>query len=144
MRTFERDDFFASGTFGGETISLAACVATVDKLQKELPRTLAAGNHIKQFFNEMFAGLAKCQGYPTRLIFEFPTSAHKALFMQEMCFNGVLIGAANMIMANITEADLVRINGAIHASHSVLRNNWADPLAAMKGKLPQEALKARN
>jgi glutamate-1-semialdehyde 2,1-aminomutase len=141
MQTFERDDFFASGTFGGETISLAACLPTLDILNKTLEETIKKGRHIQDFFNDMFVGLATCEGYPTRLIFKFPTKTHNALFMQEMCLKGVLIGAANMVMSSITEADLSRLNGAIHASYLVLKDNWANPLAAMKGPLPEDALR---
>lgn len=141
MSTFERDDFFASGTFGGETVSLAACLATVDKLQEGLASTIHTGRRIQDFFNDVFDGLANCQGYPTRFIFNFPTPKHKGLFMQEMCMSGILVGQANMVMSTLSEADLESINLAIHNAYVVLRNNWANPLAAMKGSLPVDALR---
>lgn len=141
MQVFERNDFFASGTFGGETVSLAACLATVHILEKTVSETIIKGRYIQDFFNDLFDGLATCEGYPTRFIFKFPTKAHSALFMQEMCFNRVLIGAANMVMASITEYDLARLNGALHASYITLRKHWDNPLVAMKGQLPEDVLR---
>lgn len=141
MSTFERDDFFASGTFGGETVSLAACVATVNKLEVLLPRTVEIGRKLQDSFNDIFAGFAKCEGYPTRFIFTFPTKEHKALFMQEMCLNGVLIGQANMVSATLSDADVQFIVDAFQKSKNILSHYWDKPLAGLKGQLPEEALR---
>ncbi len=143
MSVFERDDFFASGTFGGEAVSLAACLETVNSLQAAIPQMVNNGTRIQEAFNKIFNGQAKCEGYPTRLIFKFPTSELKALFMQEMCLRGVLIGHANMIMASHTDADVTNIVNAIYESYRVLNDNWKTPTSVMKGKLPQDALKLR-
>lgn len=143
MSTFERNDFFASGTFGGEAISLKACLETVSKLHSNLSDTLVKGQRIKDAFNEVFQGLAMCEGYPTRLIFKFPTSDHKALFMQEMCYSNVLIGHANMIMVNHTDYDVVVIVNAFCLAQKILTGNWTNPLAAMRGEVPQDALTVR-
>jgi hypothetical protein len=85
---FERDDFFASGTFGGETVSLAACLATVDNPRYKLEETIQSkGHQIQDIFNDLFKDLATCEGYPTRLIFK-DSPWPQRIFMQEMCFNG--------------------------------------------------------
>lgn len=142
MATFERDDFFASGTFGGETVSLAACLATLPILQKSVKRTTKIGWYIKSTFNTLpWYGKAECKGYPTRFIFDFETPAHKALFMQEMCLHDVLVGHANMPMASLTEAEALRIESAIISANTVLNANWSNPLAALRGPLPEDALR---
>lgn len=141
MEVFERDDFFASGTFGGETVSLAACLKTVDKLAKGLTRTLVNGKIIQDSFNDIFKDKAVCKGYPTRFIFEFPTKEHKALFMQEMCLNGVLIGHANMVMASMTDKDVRYIIEAIQKSYNISKHYWENPLKGLKGPLPVEAVR---
>lgn len=143
MQVFERDDFFASGTFGGETVSLSACLATVDRLQKDLPQTILNGTHIMQAFNNYFKGRAACTGYPTRFIFNFPSKEHKGLFMQEMCLNGVLIGHANMPPASLTDQDVTDVITALYQTFKVMYDNWLNPAAALKGKLPEDVFKVR-
>ncbi len=141
MSTFERDDFFASGTFGGEAVSLAACLATVDKLETQLQQTVENGRVIQASFNALFKGMATCEGYPTRFIFKFPTKAHSGLFMQEMCLKGVLIGHANMVMSSLTRKDILKIVPAFENAYEVLNDNWTNPLAALKGPLPEDTLR---
>lgn len=141
MSTFERNDFFASGTFGGETVSIAAGLETVDKLQKSLPRTVEIGKRLQDAFNSIFIGKATCDGYPTRFIFKFPTKEHKALFMQEMCINGILIGQANMVMASMTDQDIQAVIDAFHKSVNILNHYWTNPLDGLKGPMPEETLR---
>lgn len=144
MQTFERDDFFVSGTFGGECLSLVACLATCQILVQEIGRMVANGTLIKNYFNDLFLMTgAKCKGYPTRLTFDFPTPNHKALFMQEMCFNGVLVGYSNMTTAMMTKKDLEKVLNAMRVANSVLIDNWENPLGALKGNVPVETLRLR-
>ena len=141
METFGRHDFFASGTFGGETVSLAACLATLHKLEESTGRTVEIGQKIQDAFNTIFNGIATCEGYPTRLIFKFKTPEHKALFMQEMCLNGVLVGHANMAMASLTDSDVQYVIDAFHKSINVILHFYASPLNGLKGPLPEDALR---
>jgi glutamate-1-semialdehyde 2,1-aminomutase len=143
MSVFERDDFFASGTFGGECVSLAALVATQTKLPMAIPKMISNGRRIQDAFNKL-SWPALCKGYPTRLVFQFPTSGHKALFMQEMCKQGILVGAANFIMASHTDEDVTKIIEAIFASYKTLKYYWTNPTDFLKGPLPEDALKTRN
>lgn len=143
MSTFERNDFFASGTFGGETISLAACLETVTKLQSSLAETIRKGKEIQDYFNKTFKGVATCNGYPTRFVFNFPTKEHRALFMQEMCVNQVLIGSASMVMANLTDLNLEYIKRAILKSYIILTFHWANPLTALRGPMPEDAIRTK-
>jgi glutamate-1-semialdehyde 2,1-aminomutase len=132
METFNRDDFFASTTFGGEAVSLAACEVTLDILEDNIDSLIAKGERIK----EASFGIAK--GYPTRLTFDFPTKEEKALFMQEMCKRGILVGYSNMVMVEHTETDIQEICDAIRD----IAVKW-DTLK-LEGSLPVEALRMRN
>lgn len=90
-----KDKIFVSSTFGGDTLSLAACIATIHILQEEPVhrRIWQIGKTIKDEFNES----AKCHasniriiGLPPRLGFMFHTlkgessDELKTLFMQEV------------------------------------------------------------
>lgn len=144
MQTFECSDFFVSGTFGGECISLAACLATLELLQTSIGRMILKGLRIREEFNKLFFHTqAKCKGYPTRLTFDFPTPEHKALFMQEMCLNGVLTGYSNMVMADYTEENVETILKAIRITNSVMIDNWSNPKAVLRGDMPVETLRLR-
>lgn len=132
MKTFERDDFFASTTFGGEAVSLAACKVTLDILEANLAELISKGQRIKE------ASFGKAKGYPTRLSFDFDTSEEKALFMQEMCKRGILVGYSNMVMVDHTEEDINKICEAIKN----IALNWNS--FKLEGSMPVEALRLRN
>lgn len=137
MKTFERDDFFASTTFGGEAVSLAACLKTVDILEKALPRMIHNGQFIKDTFNRCFNPVGICKGFPTRLTFDFTDLEHKALFMQEMCKRGVLIGYSNMVMAGHTDFDITQVCNAIIDVYK----HWDE--FKLEGGMPTQALRMR-
>lgn len=130
MSTFERDDFFASGTFNGETVALAAFLATQEILDRQIVQMVNNGSRIKEAFNKL-PWSAKCVGYPTRLDFQFDTQMKKFKFWQEMCKRGVLIGYNNFIMADHTEEDVTYIINAIYDYFKVKDK------VELKGTLPQ-------
>lgn len=145
MSVFERDDFFASGTFNGETLSLAAGVATSETLSSLIPKMVWNGSRIKESFNKLsWPDNTQAVGYPTRLDFQFKTPQHKYLFWQEMCKNGVLVGYNNFIMANHTDEDTTKIIDAIFNSFKVLKQYWKDPMAHIDGALPENAVLRKN
>jgi glutamate-1-semialdehyde 2,1-aminomutase len=138
MSTFERDDFFASGTFGGECVSLAGAVATLDILQEELPQMIWNGGRIKEAFNKLnFKG--KAVGYPTRLDFQFTNPVDKYVFWQEMCKNGVLVGYNNFIMATHTDRDVTMIIDAIFKSYKSMKRG-----VNLEGRMPEMAIRKTN
>jgi glutamate-1-semialdehyde 2,1-aminomutase len=143
MRVFERDDFFISGTFGGECVSLSACLGTVSRLETSIDRMIENGVYLQKVFEFVFKEKAVCKGYPTRLTFDFPTTEHKALFMQEMCYAGVLIGYSNFVMASYTDKDCADIVSAFQRAHHVLMKNWDNPKLALQGSMPEAALRMR-
>lgn len=139
MSTFERDDFFASGTFNGETLSLAAFMATQEILYQSISTMIWNGNRIKEAFNKLNWKSAECVGYPTRLDFQFDSFPQKALFMQEMCKNGILIGYNNFIMADHTDEDVTEIIQAIYNSYESMKHG-----AVLEGPLPKSAARMNN
>lgn len=144
MRTFERDDIFASMTFGGECLSLAACLATLPLIKESISRSIEYGSGIQRCFDLVFEGLARCEGFPTRTQFVFPSPEHKALFWQECVKEGVLFGYSNFIMTDHSTDDLVRTLSVIVSASRVVKNNWHDPLSKLEGSLPVEALRLIN
>ncbi len=115
------DEVFFSATFGGETVSLAAAVATLGELRDA--RTLALiwerGQAIRDGINGLAreAGLAsrvRCIGYPPRTVVTFqdadgqPSLALKSYFQQECLKRGILFGAGHNVSASHGEDDVAR------------------------------------
>ncbi len=141
MKTFERDDFFASTTFGGECLSLAACLATLNVLEKSIKKVIKYGQDLQDEFNTLFSPMAYCEGFSTRTQFVFPSTAHKALFWQECVKHGVLFGYSNFPMVTHTEADLSKTIDAMRQASIVVKSNWENPETALEGSMPVEALR---
>jgi glutamate-1-semialdehyde aminotransferase len=108
------DQVFFSFTAGGETVSLAACRATIEKMERErvIPHLWSQGERLQQHTNRAAAstGLAhviRCVGLGPRTVmtFERPDGSTwwelKSLFQQECIKRGVLFtGAHNMALAH--------------------------------------------
>lgn len=141
MKTFERDDFFASTTFGGECLSLAACLATLNILQEHRSKIIEYGEALQRIFNNLFEPFAHCEGYPSRTQFVFPTTGHKALFWQECVKEGVLFGYSNFPMVEHTKEDLIKTIAVMKAASLVVKEHWNNPQAALEGGMPVEALR---
>lgn len=135
MSVFERDDFFASGTFGGETVSLSACLATTDILSTQIKKMIWNGSRIQEAFNKLFKDYGVCAGYPTRLDFKFKEQINKWKFWQEMCNQGILIGYNNFIMADHTDEDITKVISAMFKVHKNFNK------VEFKGPIPSEALR---
>jgi len=106
MKELEGDVFFSS-TFGGETLSLAAALATIQEIQEK-----GAINHIWKEGEKLFEGFnklakevgvnAECTGFPIRLRPVFRDAEGKesmeikGLFMQETVKRGILSGHYDM------------------------------------------------
>lgn len=115
MRTFER--VFVSYTFGGETLSLAAAMATIDAMvrQDAIAHLWTVGARLQDGCRRLLeeCGVASritCAGYPPRHIFRFldeqgqESGALKTLFLQETVRRGILtMGAHNMSLAHAAE-----------------------------------------
>lgn len=91
----EAPDYFVSGTFFGETVSMAACMEVINIVHKDgskysMKSLFDEGAKFLQAFNELDSNL-KIVGYPSRGAFQGDEMT-KALFWQECVKAGVLFG----------------------------------------------------
>ena len=102
MNLLDKEVFFFT-TFGGEALSLASAVATIDEIkEKNVPDYLSEkGKLLKDGYNEIVEKLgidySSCSGYNCRTIITFDAKAGnplemKTLVQQEMIKRGILWG----------------------------------------------------
>lgn len=112
-------DVFYSLTFGGETISLAAALATLNELQKKdvIGHIYRQGQKIKDFVNKTAGELGieenvKCIGRPCFALMKFMDSEGKdsielrSLFQQEVIKGGILFLVSNNLSYSHSDADI--------------------------------------
>jgi len=113
----EVEDIFYSFTFGGDTIALAAALATIEKMEREpvIETCWATGSQVIDGVNKRIAthGLTdvlKLLGSPPWTVFEFSECAGatsweiKSFFLQEAIKRGILsIGSHNISFAHSNE-----------------------------------------
>lgn len=123
MRLME--EIFFSFTFGGETLSLAAALATMEKLEREpVTSTLAErGSKVQRGLRDLIAKhdvahFAEVAGHPSwsflilKDVETYTTWQLKTLFLQEMFARGILtLGTHNMSYAHSDE-DVARLLAA--------------------------------
>jgi len=115
MELFNKE-VFSYTTFGGEALSLAACIATIKELRdKHVPRYLdEQGARLKEGYNEIareygMEQYTQCIGYNCRSMVTFSTQAGnplelKTLMQQEMIKRGILwAGFHNMCFSHSDE-----------------------------------------
>ncbi len=116
MNLFDKDVFFFT-TFGGEALSLAAAMATIDEIEKKnVPAYLSEkGKLLKDGYNKIASKLGmdytKCIGYDCRTLITFDTKAAnplemKSLVQQEMIKRGVLWGGCHNMCFTHTDSDI--------------------------------------
>jgi len=152
MSLFEGDVFFYT-TFGGEALSLAAAIATIQELiEKNVPAYLAEkGKKLKDGYNALAAelginGYTRCTGYDCRSMVVFDASAGnplelKSYVQQEMIKRGILwSGFHNMMFAH-TDEDVEYTLKAYREVLGLLKEavDARDVAARLKGK-PVEAV----
>jgi glutamate-1-semialdehyde aminotransferase/spore coat polysaccharide biosynthesis protein SpsF (cytidylyltransferase family) len=133
MRLME--DIFYSGTFGGEALSLAAAIATIDKieLEKVTERLWQVGGALKRQASERIAsaklnGAIELVGTGPWTILTYKDHANgskdaiKTLFLREMIAAGVLINASHNLCFAHTEGDVQRVLAAYDHALGVLRD----------------------
>lgn len=100
MKIFE--EVFVSTTYGGETLSLAACKATIDEYNKKdvCGHMKKIGSLIKNEFNKLAKEKdlnAECIGFPSRLKLLIKNEKgqdsllYKSLFLQELIEKGIFM-----------------------------------------------------
>jgi len=114
MKLMEKVCF--SGTFFGEALSLAAAIATIDKLDRcDVPKHLEdAGNRIIYGVLPLLMeyGLEeqiRISGHPSLLRLSFTDPRVRTVFMKSMKENGVLIIASNNINYAMKEPQIKKI-----------------------------------
>ena len=87
-------EYFVSTTFGGEAVSLAACMATLGEIEKKnLDDLMFYGKRIQQKLNSLHEDI-KFTGWGTRAQFSIGENSVSNLFAQEACRAGILFGRA--------------------------------------------------
>ncbi len=132
MRLME--ETFYSGTFGGEPLSLAAAIATIDKIEKEKvdDRLWQVGGEPKRRASEKVAAvgldavIAVAGTAPWAILTykDHPNGAKEAIktvFLREMIAAGVLINASHNVCFAHTDADVTSVLAAYDCALGVLR-----------------------
>jgi glutamate-1-semialdehyde aminotransferase len=117
MDLFKEDVFFFT-TFGGEALSLAAAIATIQEMrEKNVAAWLAEkGKRLKDGFNTLAADLGighftKCTGYDCRSLVSFDASAGnplelKSFVQQELIKRGILWSGTHNMSFSHSGADV--------------------------------------
>ncbi|HWK04658.1 MAG TPA: aminotransferase class III-fold pyridoxal phosphate-dependent enzyme [Puia sp.] len=117
MELFKEEVFFFT-TFGGEALSLAAAVATIEEMiEKNVPAYLAEkGKKLKDGYNAIAAELdiaryTRCIGYDCRSLVSFDASAGnplelKSFVQQELIKRGILWSGFHNMSFSHTEEDV--------------------------------------
>jgi glutamate-1-semialdehyde 2,1-aminomutase len=153
------DDIFFSGTFGGETLSLAASLATIDKLQRTngIARMHTFGAQWKAGMSRLidehglneFFQITGANWWPRLLVkgrdglvAELVTS----LLRQELAANGILqLSSCNLALAHtedgILEETLARWDRSFGLARQSLLSN--DPAGMLRGEQIQPVFQVR-
>ena len=147
MRRME--DIFFSGTFSGETISLAAAAATIDKLENQnIPTRLANRGGVlttalnKLFSKHGFSDIIQIKGNNWRPQMELTAPPIdplllSSIFRQELIANGVLLSTSiNLCIAHDDDVVTRETLAAVDRALSTLRRaiDSPDPNKALRGK----------
>ena len=121
----EMEEIFFSSTFGGETLSLAASLATIRKMQREPvhEKLDETGTRIVEMTrsNVEKSGLSACVGIagkPSWSLLQFrdapnATAAQvKSLYLQEVIARGILTAGSHNVCYAHTDADLRQLDAA--------------------------------
>lgn len=117
MSLFEEEVFFFT-TFGGEALSLAATIATIEEMQeKNVPKYLAkVGNALKTGYNKIaeelgMSHLTGCKGFDCRTMVYFNEEGgnpliQKSFVQQEMIKRGILWSGFHNVCFSHTDEDV--------------------------------------
>jgi glutamate-1-semialdehyde 2,1-aminomutase len=151
-------DVFVSSTFGGETLSLVAAIATIDKLEREqgIERLKKRGRELTVQANSLFERhgfgdvlrYAGSDWWPRLAVTRPPVDGTllTSLLRQECVANGLLLGASfNLCLAHDQDAVVRETVNALDASLKVVRRalDSPDPSAHLKGKPIQPVFSVR-
>jgi glutamate-1-semialdehyde 2,1-aminomutase len=152
MQLFNEEVFFFT-TFGGEALSLAAAVATIQEMiDKNVPAYLAEkGKLLKDGYNALamelgMDGYTRCTGYDCRSLINFDSSTGnplevKSFVQQELIKRGILWSGFHNMSFSHSDADVEYTLRAYREVLGLLKEAVAagDVGARLKGK-PVEAV----
>jgi glutamate-1-semialdehyde aminotransferase len=152
MELFKEDVFFFT-TFGGEALSLAAAVATIQEMiEQNVPAYLAMqGKKLKEGYNTLAKELGvddytRCTGYDCRSLVSFDATAGnplelKSYVQQELIKRGILWSGFHNMSFSHTDADVEYTLKAYLEVLGLLRDAVAagEVTGRLKGK-PVEAV----
>lgn len=132
----DNPQYFVSGTYAGECMSLRAAIETMKILKTDTTYGHEAvwnlGKDFLERFNAISPKTLTIQGYPTRGVFKAKDELTLALFFQEMCRSGVLFCRSwffNAMLAGYTDE-------VINLARGVLTKIQTGSVQ-LKGELPQ-------
>jgi glutamate-1-semialdehyde 2,1-aminomutase/spore coat polysaccharide biosynthesis protein SpsF len=147
MRAFE--SIFFSTTFGGEAVSLAASLATIDTIQSEpvIEHIWERGAQLRTGIDQMSSGASfgvTMSGNPPRSTLTFsdqtgdPSTVLRGLFLQECHKRGVLFGGPILPTYSHTSDDIAETLRAIADAFEVMERALAsgDPAQLLEGRPP--------
>lgn len=152
------DDIFFSGTFGGEALSIAAAIATIDKLEREnaVARLWKRGAALSAASNARFAergfgGVLRFGGdaWWPRLIISKPPVEFKlmtSLLRQEFVEAGLLLASSyNLCLPHDAESVMEETLAALDQALARVREHLdsADPAARLRGTLVEPTFAVR-
>ena len=131
----ELDHIFLSYTFGGETLSLAAAMATIDVMASRnvIAHLWSVGEPLQQGCARLIeasglSGRVQVLGYPPRHVLRFLDAEGreslplKTLFLQETIKRGILTMGAHNLSFSHTPADITRTLEAYREVFQILRD----------------------
>lgn len=142
-------DCFASSTFGGELLSIAAAIATIDFMKDNLviDHIWRMGERIRSSFESMVLsyGLegAGIIGYAPRTFFVFPTETHKSLFWQECLKRGVLFGYAQFISHSHGLNEVDTTISVMRDALYLCKKHWKKPDKMLEGRAAQQTIRQK-
>tara|TARA_X000000950_G_scaffold289404_1_gene412963 strand:- start:29534 stop:30829 length:1296 start_codon:yes stop_codon:yes gene_type:complete len=145
----EFQEIFFSSTFGGETLSLAASIATIEKIKKNrVPEKLYKNgfklkkNIIKLLKNNNLHDTIQLNGHPSWTIFDFKDHqngskyAIKSLFIKSMIENNILISSSNNLCYAHNFKDYELINKSYKITFESISEKLRKPNLDKKLKFP--------
>lgn len=128
------DQIFFSFTFGGEALSLAAALATIEEIEtkKVIPYLWKQGEKLKRGYNERvreltLEGITRCVGLAPRTIVTFEAKSEqemlkmKSLFQQECLKRGILFIGVHHICYRHSDEDITKTLEAYSEALEILK-----------------------
>lgn len=152
------EDIFFSGTFGGEALSIAAAIATIDKMEREnvVERLWRRGESLITESNRVFAkyglGAALKFGgaawWPRLSVSDPPVDANLmvSLLRQEFVSEGLLLGASyNLCLPHDTESVMRETLDALDRAVGLVGQHLGspDPAGCLLGERVQPTFSVR-